>query len=305
MEFPAVVDYSYGRPGGRAIVEAGYAGAMRYLGEDGRCITAGEVAELLGWGLGIGLIWETTAHRPLDGFAAGVDDADRANAYADALGAPPGIDVFYAVDFQPTGGDLDVISAYFAGVDSVPGRPVGVYGCASVMQRIVGDDHLAEVGWQCAAWSYPGSAPGTPITDGGWNLVLSPHASMLQCIGYVLSDTSDHNNLLTVPSWLWGYEGADMPLSQDDLNAITVIVGGVIDNRIQEFSTPARVFSGSGGQYEVVLVDGCRYRRAFKSPAEVQALQMCNVVARQPVIEVGKLTADQQAALEALPWVDQ
>jgi len=136
---------------------------MRYLGTDGRCINGAERDDLLNHGIVIGLIWETTAGRPLDGWQAGVDDAHRANAEADQLGAPGDTRIYYAVDFQPEPWELTgPVTQYFEGVLSVGGRVQRAYGCAAVMEHLCGVMGFFPDSWQCAAWSYPGTAPGEP-----------------------------------------------------------------------------------------------------------------------------------------------
>jgi hypothetical protein len=57
-----------------------------------------------------------------------------------------------------------------------------------------------------------------PIYDGGYNLVQSHYASMLQTIGYVMGDQCDHNNLLLVPYWFWGVDSAI--IEEDDMPSI-------------------------------------------------------------------------------------
>jgi len=194
---------------------------MRYLGHDGRCINRSEAEHLLDYGLGIGLIMETSASAALGGWGTGVDHGNKANNWADELDAPD-VPIFYAVDFQPTSNELyGPIADYFRGAMSVGGRAVRAYGCAAVMQALCGDLGLFPDSWQCAAWSYPGTAPGSPIHDGGWDLVLSPYASMLQCIGYVLGDTSDHNNLTTADlSFMWGCEAPEPEDKDEDMHSI-------------------------------------------------------------------------------------
>jgi hypothetical protein len=232
MNFPAVVDYSYGRPSPSSIANSGYVGALRYLGHDGRCLTRGEADGLLAAGLGIGLIYEEAASACLGGWNTGVQHANNANRYADEVGAPD-VPIFYAVDFQPTPDQLyGPIVEYFRGAMSVGGRPVLAYGCAMVMQCLCGDVVFPD-SWQCAAWSYPGTAPGTPINDGGWNLVLSPYASILQCIGYVLGDTSDHNNLITADrSFMWGLEGTGDEMTDDDWNHMASMLSATMVSKL-------------------------------------------------------------------------
>jgi hypothetical protein len=218
--WPACIDYSFARPPTRLITAAHYQGALRYLGQDGRCLDAAERDYLLGAGLSIGLIWETSARRPLKGKQAGINDAQDANREADEVGAPPNIPIFYAVDFEPTPAELNgPVRAYFEGAMSVTGRPVRAYGCAAVVHQMCQVWRWWESTWQCAAWSRPGSIPadaGSPIIEGGYRLVQSHHACMLQTIGYVLAETSDHNNILTEPWWWWG-QGNTEEIEDDEM----------------------------------------------------------------------------------------
>jgi hypothetical protein len=315
MTFPATCDYSYGRPSTDAIKNAGYAGAMRYLGNDDRCIYPAERDALLGAGLGIGLIWETTAGRPLDGYNAGVQDAHSANAEADELGAPGDTRIYYAVDFQPTTGELTgPISDYFHGVKSVGGREPRAYGCASVMQHLCGALGLFPDSWQCAAWSYPGTAPGTPIYDGGYNLVLSPYAHMLQNIGYVLGDTSDHNSLITADvSWMWGIEGSGEEMTDAEWSKMTSLLNTMIVGKMAVHSTPLAMVADEHGQFAVVWVDGRPKRYVFGSPDEAKMATKIGLVApNKPTnppapspaaYNVKDLTAGERDALYNYPTV--
>lgn len=309
MTYPAAVDYSYGRPGAGAIAGNGYVGAMRYLGSDGRCIGHAERDELLGAGLGIGLIWETSAQRPLAGWQAGADDAHSANGYADQLGAP-NVPIFYAVDFQPTPDQLYTsIADYFRGAQSVHGRPVRAYGCASVMQCLCGDLGLMPHSWQCAAWSYPGSAPGKPISDGGYSLVLSPYASMLQNIGYVLGDTSDHNSLQTTsPDWFWGYGGDwfDMASESDLRRIVHEEVKGITDKLMSDWYTGNLVWADGQHEYEVTFDgNGHRVRRRISCPEERDLLKWGDTVAELRRVDVSKLSEPMQREFASWPMVDQ
>ncbi|HKY67414.1 MAG TPA: glycoside hydrolase domain-containing protein [Acidimicrobiales bacterium] len=275
MTWPCVLDWSYADLSAQAVLDYGAVGAMRYLGHDGRCITGAERDEMLSHGVGIGLIYETSARRPLEGYSAGLTDALTANDLADELGAPGSVPIFYAVDFQPTSGELvGPITDYFRGAIEAYGREVANYGCAAVV------DHLHRTfaqmtSWQCAAWSYPGTAPGTPISDGGWNLILSPYACMLQNIGYVLGDSADHNSLQTAPHWLWGFEEEDVPLNQADMDAIAHTVQGIVDTALANHYTGARAVrvAGEHDTYELVTVDGRLVRRKIPSIPEIEMLQ--------------------------------
>lgn len=315
MTFPAVIDYSYGRPTMDSICAAGYTGVMRYLGNDGRCLYPNERDQLLGAGLGIGLIWETTARRPVDGYNAGIEDARSANAEADELGAPGDTRLYYAVDFQPTSGELTgPISDYFRGVKDAGGREPRAYGCASVMEHLCGALHLFPDSWQCAAWSYPGTAPGTPIYDGGYNLVLSPYASMLQNIGYVLADTSDHNSLITADvSWMWGIEGSGDEMTDADWNKMVSILNTMIVGKLAVHSTPGIMMADDHGQFTVFHTEDGPRRYVFRSLAEASLSTKVGLVAPQkpvnppdpspPVLNVNDLSPDERDALYTYPTV--
>ena len=304
MTWPCTVDYSYVRPGAQAIHDYGAVGAMRYLGDDSRCIFAAERDELLGAGLGIGLIWESSARRPCDGYQAGVDDAYRANAEADQLGAPGDTRIYYAVDFQPTTSELTgPVSDYFWGVVSVGGRPSRAYGCASVMQRLCGDLQLWPDSWQCAAWSYPGSAPGTPISDGGYSLVLSPYAHMLQNIGYVMNDSCDHNSLVSADvSWMWGLEGTgdwfDMATKEDLEAVVRDVVASMVPSNL--------VWQDDEALWEVLVrSDGSRIRRRIVSPKELDLLSLGRELTRDRVVDLRGGNAENMAVWNSWPAVEQ
>lgn len=150
-----LADYSWSRPSLQALHDVGYVGIARYLSHDttGKNMTVEERDAALGLGMAIVLVWETYPTRPLEGFDAGVADAQAANAQADALGAP-GCAIFYAVDFDAQGNDqFAAIGAYLQGAGSVGGRPIGVYGSKTVCEAML-DYGFARYGWQTEAWSH-------------------------------------------------------------------------------------------------------------------------------------------------------
>jgi len=182
----STVDYSYTYVGADQIAAGGYIGAERYLGYDGRCLTAGERDELLAQGLGIGLIWETAADRSLDGYWAGWNDAEAANAYADGLGAPV-VSIWYATDFHASQAQIEgPIHEYYTGVRDSGGRQPRVYGGAPVIDHCV--THIAGYGpgWQAAAASWS-------------NYQLSPNACLLQEVQQIWGGAADTN--VPRPTW--------------------------------------------------------------------------------------------------------
>jgi hypothetical protein len=150
------VDYSWARPGGKAIRAAGFEFAMRYVpypGDGGKGLTFEEIADLRANGLAIGLVFESTAGRMLDGYSAGVADALQCAASVDALAFPVTLPVYFACDFDAQPAQYAALDDYLQGAASELGlMRVGVYGGYHVIE------HCHEVGsaayfWQTYAWS--------------------------------------------------------------------------------------------------------------------------------------------------------
>lgn len=224
----AIVDYSWARPDPVGLRNAGYVAAMRYLGHTSRDLSRGELDRLHGAGLGVGVVWETTARRPLDGYDAGRADAASANRFADELGVPAKTPIFYAVDFGAT--DLQIrgpVTDYFDGVRSVPGRPVGCYGSYPVVEHLMGIG-AAACAWQCAGWSGSGSGSGGSIRcDDGSVRRRSRHACLFQEVPESRMPGTDHNHVLAEPIdfvfWPPGMEPHTTVTEEDDMAVETHI----------------------------------------------------------------------------------
>jgi hypothetical protein len=145
------VDYSAGRPGGKALADAGMRFAARYLSHNpSKNLTPAEADDLAAHGVSCVVVWETTASRAGAGRAAGIADAKEAAAQAKACGQPAGRPIYFAVDWDanPT-----VVVPYFQGVASVLGLArTGVYGGYKVVDYLL-DHKLATWAWQTVAWS--------------------------------------------------------------------------------------------------------------------------------------------------------
>ncbi len=148
-----VLDYSWARPGARAIHDAGYVGVMRYLSYDttGKNITAAEANDLWAHGLQVGLVWETTADRVKGGAAAGQSDAREALRQANVFvhtGA-----IYFAIDYDAPESDQGVINDYFRACAQVIGfNRIGCYAGYWPLKRLF-DAGLISFGWQTLAWS--------------------------------------------------------------------------------------------------------------------------------------------------------
>lgn len=147
-----LLDYAFQHPSVSAIKGSGAVGVMRYLSHSGppKDLTADEVKMLHDSGLSIGLVYESTSSRAGQGRQAGIDDATYAYDMAHHLGAPGGVVIFFAVDFDanPT-----AVLPYLQGVASVATAYLpGVYGSLRVVDTILAGG-IMHWGWQTVAWS--------------------------------------------------------------------------------------------------------------------------------------------------------
>src|SRR5262245_34078008 len=269
-----VLDYSWARPSPQSMLDYGASGVMRYLGpgNGGRDITPGECETLHDAGLGVGLVWETTAARALEGYDAGAYDAGQADYWAAYCHAPDELPIYFAVDTdvnpnQTWGPVLD----YFAGA-MCSAHPTRAYGEADVIDMMA-QAYGAPYGWQAAApaWS-------------DWR--TSANTGMLQSAYYVLDDQCDHNDVLCpndCVDWLWN--GGSMGLSQNDLNQINQIVNDGINAALSRYYTGARALKtpDSDTQYELVVMgDGTLAKRAIPSLSQVEMLKWADHIAGPP-----------------------
>ena len=104
-------------------------------------------------GRGTVCVWETTARRALAGYAAGRTDALAALRQEQALGLPPQLPVYFAVDFDETLSQAGPVASYFRGVNTVLGvNRTGGYGGYWTISRLF-NSSLIRFGWQTSAWS--------------------------------------------------------------------------------------------------------------------------------------------------------
>lgn len=166
MAVTAGVDYAWGKPPFDEFVKQGFTFAMRYISHDpAKDLTVAERDELWSRGIGVGLVFESTADRAKAGKAAGVADATYAAQRTRDLGVP-NIPLYFAVDYDVPDDDpkdpntsqfarakLGPIADYFDGVNSVLGLGrIGGYGGYWAVKRLF-DAGLISYGWQTYAWS--------------------------------------------------------------------------------------------------------------------------------------------------------
>jgi hypothetical protein len=129
------------------IVNAGYHGFLRYISPDtpnfpNKQLRAGEASAIHSVpGTGIGMVYETNPTSA--GYFApgkGVQDANDAIAAHSAAGAPQTVPIFFAVDYDASGADINgAILGYFADVHSTmsgAGLLTGIYGSGDACQAM-------------------------------------------------------------------------------------------------------------------------------------------------------------------------
>lgn len=153
------IDYAFGvHPPAAAVKAAGFGFVCRYMSDiavndtNGKNLLPGELKTLLGAGLEVVVVEESTAGRMRSGHAAGVADAQHGQAVTKALGMAT-VPVYFACDFDATPGDQTAINAYLDGAASVIGRArTGIYGGYYPVKRAL-DAGKATWAWQTSAWS--------------------------------------------------------------------------------------------------------------------------------------------------------
>jgi hypothetical protein len=174
------IDVAWDRPTISQIKGTGAEWVARYFSLDPtKNLTAEEVRDYAAAGLATVTVWETTATRALDGYAAGQADAHTAEQQRSAVGLPATHVHHFAVDTDTT---WAAVEPYFAGAASVIGQArVGAYGGLKVIAgaAAAGYRYL----WQTDAWS---------------NGVWSPKATIRQQGGTCLAGQADYDTAETV-----------------------------------------------------------------------------------------------------------
>lgn len=186
FNFPAVSDHSWARPSPNLIKGSGYLGVMRYIGPNNgpgqRDLSLAEMQSYHAVGLKVGFIVQGAKDTVRLGEQQGRKYARMANDQLSRLGVPRDVRIIgTTVDYQAPRADLvGPIADYHHGFNDECGWAGDPYGNDVALNTLVGELGLSPCGWQTRAWS------------GGR---VSPHACMMQEVGYVLADTSDHNSI--------------------------------------------------------------------------------------------------------------
>lgn len=208
-----VLDYSAGLIDGQAIKNAGYGGAVRYIGFPDRrkCTTKSEFDRFTAAGIGMALVFENNTTDWRGGFAQGAASGRLARNHANAISFSADRPIYMAIDQDVTGIDFNLAMQYLHGASTTLGGAyaTGVYGEADVIDRArayrVDGKSVCSFFWQTAAWSH-----GRKTT-----------ANLFQHVGvvYVGGIACDINDVLTDDWGQHDYKGDDM--SVEDAEAGT------------------------------------------------------------------------------------
>lgn len=209
-----VLDYSAGLIDGQAIKNAGYGGAVRYIGFPDRrkCTTKSEFDRFTAAGIGMALVFENNTTDWRGGFAQGAASGRLARNHANAISFSADRPIYMAIDQDVTGIDFNLAMQYLHGASTTLGGAyaTGVYGEADVIDRArayrVDGKPVCSFFWQTAAWSH-----GRKTT-----------ANLFQHVGtvYVGGIACDINDVLTDDWGQHNYQGglgmADLTQTQFD-----------------------------------------------------------------------------------------
>src|SRR6266704_2455541 len=205
------IDYSDARPDLSAVAAAGYTDVYRYtrtFDSAGKRLGPAERDQILDHGLDIGIHGEDQAGDAANGAARGTLRGTAWASYMhDTLGAPRGMTIVAAVDYDTLGQYPNAVDDYLGAVEAAfQGEyALGVYGS----YYVVSGAHAAGRGGACYvmtnAWG-----PDTP----------SAFCHLHQHGGTPFPDT-DHNDILRDQRGTWLQTlGGDMPLTTTDLDQV-------------------------------------------------------------------------------------
>ena len=150
------LDYSWARPGGATIKNAGYKFVVRYIpypGNRGKGLEKPELQDLRNHGLAVAMVFESWAARALDGRKAGQQDAAESQRQLERIGMDRTMPIYFAVDFDAREDQQAAIDEYLRGAADILGKDrIGVYGGYHVIKRCV-QNKTATYLWQTYAWS--------------------------------------------------------------------------------------------------------------------------------------------------------
>lgn len=123
-----------------------------YVPLDGKGWDPGQIQQWHNDGKSVGTVFESSSTRAYDGRAAGQSDGRYALDWANSVGMPSTVPIFFAVDTDATAA---AVAQYFLGVHDILGGRTGAYGSYDVVEGLDHTYHLItpSTSWQTLAWS--------------------------------------------------------------------------------------------------------------------------------------------------------
>lgn len=310
-----VADYSFQPPTARQLTSPPspfppFTGVVGYLSPTPpKNLTLAQARAYWAAGLYVGLVFESTSNRPLQGYEAGLSDALLSQRQADALSWGPRVAIPYACDFYPDPSELPAVIDYYRGVinGSQGRRPPGAYGSYPVIELLANHPELNGLVcfWQSAGGSGRGEGTGGSIhvPNYGYDVRLSTHSCMFQYPSPDAPIPGTDLNLLTKPlaHALFLYhpdnplppidpldpdsETGDDDLSQEQMDLIR---DWIADSRAYTSFPTSLVGLADGGVYAVTYIPGVGACKSHISTStEVEALQAIGLYPDVLYVEMG------------------
>lgn len=92
-------------------------------------------------------------------------------------------------------------------------------------------------------------------------------------------------------------------MTDEDFNRIATMMGGILDNRIDQFMTASCLFQDGDDLFEVLTCDGQRVRRKLKT-GELLLLRGGAVMSEQPMVDIEQMGQKEQDAFRAWAVVE-
>jgi hypothetical protein len=230
------LDYAWApHPSTAAILGYGARFVARYLCTDsGKRLQAAERDAYLAAGIDIILVHENEAGGAVNGEAHGQSDGAQALAQARALGAPAGMTIYAAIDWNATPEQQVVIDAYLRGFQAGLGTTyvAGAYGGYWPLKR-ARDNGVIHYMWQTYAWS-----------GGNWD----SRAQLRQVRNGITvggADCDRNERWAEAGSWL-GRKGTNVAegmqyLSSEALDTVGALAAGVTADGMASNTFPPRL----------------------------------------------------------------
>jgi len=162
-----LLDEDWGKVDPAAARRMGYRGIIGYVSQDntGKNLTRPQVDAIHAQGMDVGLVYEYNPKSALGGYTQGAVDGGIAVAHARSIGAPAGMTLYAAVDWDVTAAQLSTVHAYARGFSDqmhANGYQAGIYGGYAVCWYLSQSVWLGRL-WQTYAWSGGKWAPNLSV----------------------------------------------------------------------------------------------------------------------------------------------